>query len=445
MDFKSLGLADEVLEGISSMNFTTPTPIQVESIPLIKSGKDLIGIAQTGTGKTAAFILPVIDYILRNPSSGHVRALVIVPTRELALQIDQAVEAYSYFTGVSSVAIYGGGDGNDFNNEKRAITGGIDIIIATPGRLISHMNVGYVDFGKLDFFILDEADRMLDMGFAPDLNRIIRTLNPNRQSLLFSATMPDNVFRLAKSMLKDPLTVNIALSKPAEGVTQGAYVLHEDQKMPVILSVLEERKDICTIVFSSTKQTVANLHRALKAKGLNVGMISSDLEQQEREQVMLDFRSRKINILVATDVVSRGIDIDIIDCVINYDVPGDAEDYVHRIGRTARAQRKGEAFTLISPQEQSKFGRIETLIGKVVDKLTPTVDVGPQPEYNPTRGGGGGGRDRGGFNRNGNKNKSGNGNKNGNKNQSGVGNPNKGKPRHFNKKPKSGPPAPPTV
>jgi superfamily II DNA/RNA helicase len=315
----------------------------------------------------------------------------------LALQIDQAVEAYSYFTGVSSVAIYGGGDGNDFNNEKRAITSGVEIIVATPGRLISHMNVGYVDFSKLDFFILDEADRMLDMGFAPDLNRIIRTLNTDRQSLLFSATMPDTVFRLAKSILKDPITVNIALSKPSAGIKQAAIVLHDHQKPKVIEWLLNERKDISTIIFSSTKQNVQNVFAVLKKNGLNVGMISSDLEQQERERVMLDFRAKRILVLVATDVVSRGIDIDIIDCVVNYDVPGDAEDYVHRIGRTARAERKGEAFTLIGNTEHGKFGRIETLIGQEVEKISIPLEFGEVPAYQPIgareprHGGGGGG------------------------------------------------------
>ncbi len=380
------------------MNFTKPTPIQAESIPQILQGKDVIGIAQTGTGKTAAFVLPVIDSIIktRDKHTGT-RALIIVPTRELALQIDQAVEAYSYFTGVSSVAIYGGGDGNDFNNEKRAITSGVEIIVATPGRLISHMNVGYVDFSNLDFFILDEADRMLDMGFAPDLNRIIRTLNPNRQSLLFSATMPDTVFRLAKSILKDPITVNIALSKPSAGIKQAAIVLHDHQKPKVIEWLLNDRKDISTIIFSSTKQNVQNVYSVLKKNGLNVGMISSDLEQQEREKVMLDFRAKRILVLVATDVVSRGIDIDIIDCVVNYDVPGDAEDYVHRIGRTARAERKGEAFTLIGNSEHGKFGRIETLIGQEVEKVVIPAEFGEVPEYQPIgareprRGGGGGG------------------------------------------------------
>ena len=380
------------------MNFIKPTPIQAESIPHILQGKDVIGIAQTGTGKTAAFVLPVIDSIIktRDKHTGT-RALIIVPTRELALQIDQAVEAYSYFTGVSSVAIYGGGDGNDFNNEKRALTSGVEIIVATPGRLISHMNVGYVDFSNLDFFILDEADRMLDMGFAPDLNRIIRTLNTNRQSLLFSATMPDTVFRLAKSILKDPVTVNIALSKPSAGIKQAAIVLHDHQKPKVIEWLLNERKDISTIIFSSTKQNVQNVFAVLKKNGLNVGMISSDLEQQERERVMLDFRAKRILVLVATDVVSRGIDIDIIDCVVNYDVPGDAEDYVHRIGRTARAERKGEAFTLIGNTEHGKFGRIETLIGQEVEKISIPLEFGEVPAYQPIgareprHGGGGGG------------------------------------------------------
>lgn len=398
MTFRDLDLSEELLEGIESMNFTKPTPIQAESIPHILQGKDVIGIAQTGTGKTAAFVLPVIDSIIktRDKHTGT-RALIIVPTRELALQIDQAVEAYSYFTGVSSVAIYGGGDGNDFNNEKRAITSGVEIIVATPGRLISHMNVGYVDFSKLDFFILDEADRMLDMGFAPDLNRIIRTLNTDRQSLLFSATMPDTVFRLAKSILKDPITVNIALSKPSAGIKQAAIVLHDHQKPKVIEWLLNERKDISTIIFSSTKQNVQNVFAVLKKNGLNVGMISSDLEQQERERVMLDFRAKRILVLVATDVVSRGIDIDIIDCVVNYDVPGDAEDYVHRIGRTARAERKGEAFTLIGNTEHGKFGRIETLIGQEVEKISIPLEFGEVPAYQPIgareprHGGGGGG------------------------------------------------------
>jgi ATP-dependent RNA helicase RhlE len=398
LTFRDLDLSAELLEGIESMNFTKPTPIQAESIPHILQGKDVIGIAQTGTGKTAAFVLPVIDSIIktRDKHTGT-RALIIVPTRELALQIDQAVEAYSYFTGVSSVAIYGGGDGNDFNNEKRAITSGVEIIVATPGRLISHMNVGYVDFSKLDFFILDEADRMLDMGFAPDLNRIIRTLNTDRQSLLFSATMPDTVFRLAKSILKDPITVNIALSKPSAGIKQAAIVLHDHQKPKVIEWLLNERKDISTIIFSSTKQNVQNVFAVLKKNGLNVGMISSDLEQQERERVMLDFRAKRILVLVATDVVSRGIDIDIIDCVVNYDVPGDAEDYVHRIGRTARAERKGEAFTLIGNTEHGKFGRIETLIGQEVEKISIPLEFGEVPAYQPIgareprHGGGGGG------------------------------------------------------
>jgi superfamily II DNA/RNA helicase len=398
LTFRDLDLSAELLEGIESMNFIKPTPIQAESIPHILQGKDVIGIAQTGTGKTAAFVLPVIDSIIktRDKHTGT-RALIIVPTRELALQIDQAVEAYSYFTGVSSVAIYGGGDGNDFNNEKRALTSGVEIIVATPGRLISHMNVGYVDFSNLDFFILDEADRMLDMGFAPDLNRIIRTLNTNRQSLLFSATMPDTVFRLAKSILKDPVTVNIALSKPSAGIKQAAIVLHDHQKPKVIEWLLNERKDISTIIFSSTKQNVQNVFAVLKKNGLNVGMISSDLEQQERERVMLDFRAKRILVLVATDVVSRGIDIDIIDCVVNYDVPGDAEDYVHRIGRTARAERKGEAFTLIGNTEHGKFGRIETLIGQEVEKISIPLEFGEVPAYQPIgareprHGGGGGG------------------------------------------------------
>jgi ATP-dependent RNA helicase RhlE len=386
--FGQLGLRSEVVEAIEAMNFKVATPIQSKAIPIILAGKDLIGVAQTGTGKTAAFVLPVLNEILESGHTGYVQALVIVPTRELAIQIDQAVEAYSYFTGASSIAIYGGGDGNDFNNEKRAIVSGVDIIIATPGRLISHMNVGYVDFSKLKFLILDEADRMLDMGFQPDLLRIVRQTNEARQGLLFSATMPDEIFRFARTLLRNPETVSISLSKPAAGVKQAAYVVYDDQKIPLITEMLKGRVGQSIIVFSSTRQVVSSLYQRLKSKGLNVACISSDLEQSERESVLLSFRNRKVEILVATDVVSRGIDIAGIDMVVNYDVPGDAEDYIHRVGRTARADQKGEAITLIGPADQSKFLRIEMLIGSVVEKIAVPEMFGPTPEYNPRSGGG---------------------------------------------------------
>ena len=387
MDFNELNLHQELIEGISSMKFTTATPIQEKAIPLILQGKDLIGIAQTGTGKTAAFILPLLNLILDHPHEGHTQALVIVPTRELALQIDQAVEAYSYFTGASSIAIYGGGDGMDFAQEKQAIVSGVDIIIATPGRLISHINVGYVDFSKLRYLVLDEADRMLDMGFQPDLQRIVRTINPDRQTLLFSATMPEGIARLARAFLKDPEQINIAISKPAAGVKQSAYCIFDDQKLALAIHILRdpERKGQSIIVFSSSKQMVGTLSQKLRQAGLNVGQISSDFEQDQREKVMNDFRNKQVDILVATDVISRGIDIDGIDMVMNFDVPRDAEDYVHRIGRTARAQKKGEAITLISPGDQPKFKKIEQLIDREVEKIPVPASLGPAPAYNPSQ------------------------------------------------------------
>jgi superfamily II DNA/RNA helicase len=369
LDFSAFGFYPELLDGIADLNFTTATPIQEQAIPIILEGKDLIGIAQTGTGKTAAFILPVIQKILESNESHYTQALVVVPTRELAVQIDQAIGAYAYFAGISSIAIYGGGGGKDFAQGKEAITGGTDIIIATPGRLLAHMNLGYVNFSRLRFLVLDEADRMLDMGFMPDLNKIIKALNPNRQNLLFSATMPQGVMRLARALMRNPVTISIALSKPAEGVSQGAYLVHDRQKEALIAEILRDRSGQRILIFCSSKISVSKLFHHLKKKGFGVNQISSDLEQSDREQVMLAFRNRQVDILVATDVLSRGIDIDGIDLVINYDVPRDAEDYVHRIGRTARAARKGAALTLVSHADMGRFKRIEKLIGNEVPKM----------------------------------------------------------------------------
>ncbi len=385
MDFSEFGFYPDLLDGIEALNFTTATPIQEQAIPLILEGKDLIGIAQTGTGKTAAFVLPIIQKILESNESHFTQALVIVPTRELAMQIDQAIGAYSYFAGISSIAIYGGGGGKDFSQGKEAITGGADIIIATPGRLLAHMNLGYVDFSRLRFLVLDEADRMLDMGFMPDLNKIIKTLNPKRQSLLFSATMPQGVMKLARTLLHNPVTISIALSKPAEGVSQAAYLVHERQKLPLIADILKDTAGQRVLVFCSSKLAVAALYKQLKAKGMNVGRISSDLEQEEREQVMLAFRNRQMNILVATDVLSRGIDVEGIDLVINYDVPRDAEDYVHRIGRTARAARKGAALTLVSHADLVRLKRIEKLIGNEVPKIPVPPHIASVEEHDRLR------------------------------------------------------------
>lgn len=391
LDFTEFDLHPDLLDGIDALNFTTATPIQEKAIPLILQGKDLIGVAQTGTGKTAAFVLPILNEILESGESNYTQALVIVPTRELATQIDQVVAAYSYFTGVSSIAVYGGGDGKSFTQEKNALTNGADIIIATPGRLIAHMNMGYVNFSRLRFLVLDEADRMLDMGFQPDLQKIIKTLNPKRQGLLFSATMPPSVLKLARTFLNNPEMISIALSKPAAGVTQGVYMVQDNQKLPLMVELLKDKTGQRILIFSSTKLAVNQLYKQLKAKGLQVNQISSDLEQQEREQVMMAFRNRQVDILVATDVLSRGIDVDGIDLVVNYDVPRDAEDYVHRIGRTARAERKGTAITLIAPADIVGLKRIEKLIGKSIDKLelpasiaARSADRGPAPHREKT-------------------------------------------------------------
>ncbi len=384
MDFTEFDLHPDLLDGIDALNFTTATPIQEKAIPLILQGKDLIGVAQTGTGKTAAFVLPILNEILESGESNYTQALVIVPTRELATQIDQVVAAYSYFTGVSSIAVYGGGDGKSFTQEKNALTNGADIIIATPGRLIAHMNMGYVNFSRLRFLVLDEADRMLDMGFQPDLLKIIKTLNPKRQGLLFSATMPPSVLKLARTLLHNPEMISIAISKPAEGVTQGVYMVHDNQKLPLMVELLKDKIGQRILIFSSTKLAVTQLYKQLKAKGLHVNQISSDLEQQEREQVMMAFRNRQVDILVATDVLSRGIDVDGIDLVVNYDVPRDAEDYVHRIGRTARAERKGTAITLIAPSDLVGLKRIEKLIGKPIEKLELPASIASRPERQHT-------------------------------------------------------------
>ena len=388
MTFREMNLHPDLMEGMDAMGFEKPTPIQEQAIPICLSGNDMIGIAQTGTGKTAAFVLPTIHKILSTPSEGKIKTLIIVPTRELAVQIDQAIEGFAYFTGISSMAIYGGGDGKEFNQEKTALTSGIDIVIATPGRMISHLNLGYVDFSQLQTLILDEADRMLDMGFQRDLQRILDHVNPNRQTLFFSATMPSKIMTFAKGILKSPEVVKIALSKPAEGVLQGAYILHQRQK-PEMLVELFKGKDVkSAIVFSSTKKNVSTIHRILKKAGISTGAISSDLEQKEREEVLLQFKNRRIAVLVATDVVSRGIDIDNIELVVNYDVPGDAEDYVHRIGRTARASATGVGITFVSQDEQYKFLKIEELIGSEIRKLAVPEVIGETPEYKPKSGGG---------------------------------------------------------
>lgn len=382
MKFSDFNFEAGLQEGLDAMRFEIPTPIQAQAIPIILDNKDLIAVAQTGTGKTAAFLLPILHKLAITHTS-TTNTLIIVPTRELALQIDQAVQGLSYFTGASSLAIYGGGDGMSFENEKRALTQGANIIIATPGRLMSHLNMGYVKFDKVQHLILDEADKMLDMGFVDDITKIANYLPKKRQSLLFSATMPPSIRTLAQRLLHNPEQVSIAISKPAEGVTQAAYLVYDAQKNNLIIHILKQKEYASVLIFSSTKQHVKVLQRELNQAGLKAKAIHSDLEQDEREEVLRGFRSKQTQILVATDILSRGIDIEDIGLVINYDLPNDAEDYIHRIGRTARASTKGEAITFINEYDQFKFHKIEQLIEKEVEKRPLPAHLGEGPVYNP--------------------------------------------------------------
>jgi superfamily II DNA/RNA helicase len=382
-DFRTLGLDHGLLDGLDAMGIRTPTPIQAQAIPAVLDGRDLIACAQTGTGKTAAFLLPLIEVIFgyKPKVERSVRALIVVPTRELALQIDQQMQAIGYFTPITSMPVYGGSDGASFDQQKAALSGGTEVIVATPGKLLSHLNLGYVSIEGLEFLVLDEADRMMDMGFIDDINRIIKFLPEERQTLMFSATMAPPIRELAKNILRDPVEISIALSKPAEGVAQEAYVVHEPQKAPLMEEILKTNEASSIIIFAGRKIEVKNLARHLHKRGFNAQAMHSDLEQGEREQVMLDFRNRKLRILVATNVVSRGIDIDDIDLVINYDVPQDPEDYVHRVGRTARASKKGQAITFVTEKDMREFGKIEQLIGYPVKKMPIPDRFGAGPEY----------------------------------------------------------------
>jgi len=383
LKFEDIGLDSKLLEGIDAIGFKETTEVQEKAIPVILKDKDVIASAQTGTGKTAAFLLPVIDKILRNKSPKHIGALVIVPTRELAVQIDQQMEGLSYYTQVSSIAVYGGGDGSSFNREKKALSEGADVVIGTPGRLIAHLNMGYVKIDQLDCLVLDEADRMLDMGFHDDIMKIISHLPKQRQNLLFSATMPNKIRDLAKKILKEPEEISIAISKPAERIAQAAFVVYDNQKIPLAKHLLTAKKLQSVIIFCSTKTSAKQLNKELTKLGLSTKDIHSDLDQKERENVLRDFKNRKLNILVATDILSRGIDVEDIDLVINYDVPNDGEDYIHRIGRTARAAAKGVAFTFINEKEQNRFAEIEHLLGAPVAKAKNPGDVGSGPAYKP--------------------------------------------------------------
>jgi superfamily II DNA/RNA helicase len=380
MGFSDFGFSDTLLEGLDSMNFKEPTPIQVQAIPEILKGKDIIASAQTGTGKTAAFLLPVLEKSIRE-QPGHIDTLIIVPTRELGLQIDQQLEGFSYFLPFSNIAIYGGGDGREFEIQKKALVQGTEIIVATPGKLLSHLNMGYVDMSKLRHLVLDEVDRMLDMGFIDDIQRILKFLPENRQTLFFSATMPPKIRQLAVKLLKNPVQINISISKPAEGILQRAYLVHDHQKLRLLQYIFTNPDLKSAVLFAGTKQKVKEVERELRKLKFNVQAIHSDIEQQEREEVLLNFRNKKTTILVATDVISRGIDVQGIELVVNYDVPPDPEDYVHRIGRTARAETKGEAITLISEMDTRKFKRIEALIERDVEKTPLPEGFGSGPDY----------------------------------------------------------------
>ncbi len=366
------------------MGFKQATPVQEQVIQPILAGRDIIASAQTGTGKTGAFLLPIIHKLITEPhDENKINALIIVPTRELAIQIADNMEGLGYFTNVSCIAVYGGGDGNSFTTEKTALTSGVDMVVCTPGRMIAHLNMGYVNLKEVKYLVLDEADRMLDMGFQDELMKIISFLAPERQNLLFSATMPHKMRELARKLLNEPVEINIAVSKPPEQIVQKAFVVFENQKAPLIKYLLKLKDYTRVIIFCSKKQNVKQLAAELKRARFKVEEIHSDLLQDQREKVMQDFRNKNLTILVATDILSRGIDIDEIELVINYDVPNDGEDYIHRIGRTARAQSQGTAYTFISPMEQRKFATIETLLEKEVEKAEVPAEFGEVPTYNP--------------------------------------------------------------
>ena len=384
MYFDELPLADEVLDALWDMHFDECTPVQEHTIPVILEGRDVISCAQTGTGKTAAFILPLLTNLLYdNHDPNKLNAIIMAPTRELAQQIDQQMEGFGFYVPFSSVAIYGGNDGGAWGTQSTGLQKGADIVIATPGRLLSLMNIYNIDFSGVKYFILDEADRMLDMGFYDDIMAVVNRLPKDRQTIMFSATMPANIRKMAKAIMNNPAEVQIAVSRPPESIRQQAIDIYEAQKTAFIVQKFsssgdQELKKV--IVFVGKKQKVKELTRALRANHIDARAMHSDLEQKERDEVMLDFRNNKVDVLVATDIVSRGIDVDDIPLVINYDVPRDAEDYVHRIGRTARAENKGEAITLVSPEDKHFFNKIERFLQKSIERLPLPASLGAAPD-----------------------------------------------------------------
>jgi len=380
LDFKDFNFNTDLYEGLQAMGFRNATPVQQQAIPLILEDKDLIACAQTGTGKTGAYLLPVMNKIIGTPER-HNNTLILAPTRELAQQIDLQVEALSYFTNISSLTVYGGGDGITYDQQKNSMRDGVDIIIATPGRLISHLSSGTLKLDKLQHLILDEADRMLDMGFYDDIMRIVSYLPKERQTVMFSATMPPKIRKLASNLLNHPEQINIAISKPAEGISQQVYMIHDEQKVALLKDLLKNGGYKSIIIFASTKDKVKNLGRVLRGLHLKAEAFHSDLGQKEREAILLQFKNKNLPILIGTDVLSRGIDVEGIDLVINFDAPHDPEDYVHRIGRTARAATKGTAITLVNPRDKRKLANIEKLIEKQIERM-------PLPEHlKPAEGG----------------------------------------------------------
>ncbi len=382
MEFTEFNLCQEVQDGVLSLGFKNPTPIQEMAIPIVMAGKDLIGNAQTGTGKTAAFLLPILHHITQNPAPG-VRCLILAPTRELVKQIDEQIDGLGYFTGVSSCTIYGGGIGGEiWEKQKTGLLEGAHIVVATPGRLIAHLRMGYVDFSTIGILVLDEADKMLDMGFLPDIEEIIRALPPKRQNLMFSATMPPKIESLARGLLHEPEHIKIQVSKPSEKITQRIFLINDRNKIPLLTSILKKLDFKSLVVFTSTKSTVGEIVRNLKRAGLKAEGISSDLEQSKREEMVLNFKNNQFNILVATDVMSRGIDIDDISHVINFDMPPDPEDYVHRIGRTARGtSNSGVGISFVNEQDMGRLMSVEKLIGSQITQLPAPPQFGPFPVY----------------------------------------------------------------
>jgi len=386
MYFNDLPLCDSLLDGLQAMNFKETTPVQEQAIPVLLQKRDVIACAQTGTGKTAAFLLPLLNNLQTEPHEEHkVNAIIMAPTRELAQQIDQQMEGFSYFTPFSSVAVYGGNDGEAWDVQKRGLTNGADVVVATPGRLLSHINLYNIDFSGVKYFILDEADRMLDMGFFDDIMKIEKLLPKERQTIMFSATMPPKIQQLAKTILHEPEEISISITRPPDTIMQSVYLCYEPQKMHILRQLFEEKKPRKVILFSGSKMKVKEIAKLLRGMGLSAGEMHSDLDQAQRDSIMHEFRNERVDILVATDIVARGIDIDDITLVINFEVPYDVEDYVHRIGRTARAGDTGMAITFVAPDEQYRLQQIERFLEKELYRIPLPEGMGEAPEYNPTR------------------------------------------------------------